>query len=178
MGAYTVALRYCQKALAACQPDPGSFIYYLSLAHRAHLLFDLGRRIEAKADMELASIADFPAVKSALESLRIIMGESSASDVGNTLRTWQERLDVFRADGKDGKLSPVEERLLHFLSSGAREKFEIADHLFGRDLHPLKAENRIKNLVHRIRKKFPGLIVFEQDRYFLADGEAGKAAGS
>lgn len=173
LGARKIALRYCQRAFAAIKGDPGGQIYFLVLVHRAHLLFELGRSVEAKVDAEQASAADFPSVQSALAALRTIMGETAAPE-NPMLRTWQERLNEFRS-GKALTLSPVEEKLVSFLTEG-REKFEIADHLFGRDLDPLKAENRVKNLLHRIRKKFPGLIHLDGDRYFLADSELkGKA---
>ena len=170
VGALKVALRYGTRAIAACKNDLGGQIYYLAILHRAHLLFDLGRTMEAKTELELARAADFPVVRSAYGALAEIMGGTASARPEFILRTWAERLRDFQKDqSRVTKLSPVEESLIAFLASGPKEKFAITDHLFGKDLHPLKAENRLKNLVHRVRKKFPGLIHFDHDHYSLAD---------
>jgi tetratricopeptide (TPR) repeat protein len=174
MGALKNALKLCNRALAASKSNPGGQIYYLVIAHRAHLLFDLGHRLDAETDLELARTSDFPVVKSACQVLSVIFGEHPATVVGETkgLSTWTERLREHHDPAHQRSLlSPVEESLVQFLAEKPRGKFEITDHLFGKDLHPLTAENRLKNLIHRVRKKVPGLILLKGEAYTLADVE-------
>lgn len=169
MGAFGVALRYCGQAIEACASDLEGQIYFLAILHRAHLYFQTGRPLDARADLELASTSDFPVVNAAHAELRKILGEAAgAEETRLAPLTWKNRAEK---DGKIQRLSAVEEKLIAYLAEKPRSKFEIADHLWGADTHPLTAENRLKNLIHRVRKKAPGLIVFEQETYFLSDAD-------
>ena len=171
MGALKNALRFCNRSVAACKTNPGGLTYYLALAHRAHLLLEMGRRLEAEVDFELACTSDFPVVKAACNVLSVLFGEASADPSTSGLNTWEERLSQHQKNEKHVPLSPVEEKLVRFLAEKPREKFAITDHLFGVELHPLTAENRLKNLIHRVRKKIPGLILLKDDLYSIADPE-------
>lgn len=175
LGALKIALKTCNQGLRVCRDHVASQIFFLLLAHRAHLFFQLGRTIEAATDLEQAQTADDPTVKSACAVLEELFHGKQTDESGRVLATWRERLEEYRALGKIKKpaLSAQEEALLVFLAEKPREKFEICDHLFGADVHPFTTENRLKNLLGRVRKKFPGLIVFDQDRYSIVDDPAG-----
>lgn len=168
VGALQNALRFCNRAIAAAGSNPGGLTAMLAIAHRAHLLHELNRPREAEVDFELASTSTFPAVQAACAVLADLMRRSPAEAPTNAPTTWKER-----AAETAGRLplSAIEEKVIRFVSEKPRGKFEITDHLFGDDVHPLTAENRLKNLIHRIRKKRPGLIVLKDDRYSLADPE-------
>ncbi|MGZ3694573.1 MAG: hypothetical protein ACXWQO_10360 [Bdellovibrionota bacterium] len=177
IGAIQVALKYCQRSLAASRDNIFGLIHGLALAHRGHLYCQLGRLIDAQVDLEQIQQSDFSAVKAAAEILAALLAKqpASLSQPPGLLRTWSERLEDFNSGKNKLRLSPVEEKLIQFLSEKPRSKFEITDHIFGTELHPLKAENRLKNLIHRVRKKFPGLIYLENEQYFLADIHSEKA---
>lgn len=168
IGALQNALRFCNRAIAAAGSNPGGITAMLAVAHRAHLLHELGRPREADVDFELASTSTFPAVQAACAVLAGLMRRSPADAPRGAPTTWKERATESPALLP---LSAIEEKVIRFVSEKPRGKFEITDHLFGDDVHPLTAENRLKNLIHRIRKKRPGLIVLKDDRYSLADPE-------
>jgi hypothetical protein len=81
------------------------------------------------------------------------------------LRTW--RFPRERAPNSLN-LSEQESELLRFVSLKRRTKYEIIDHLFPGAEH-FTAENRLKNLVHRIRKKSKGVLSYEDGFYILSD---------
>ena len=86
--------------------------------------------------------------------------------------TWEHRLEHLLACGAAPEaqaLSPLEERLLEFIAASPKTKFEIMDHLYGDRLNTEVRENRLKNLLNRLRKKRPELIVFENEKYRIAD---------
>ncbi|MNL58796.1 hypothetical protein D3C87_1824650 [compost metagenome] len=66
----------------------------------------------------------------------------------------------------------MEDRLVCLVSCRPRDKFEIIDDLYGEKIDFDAAENRLKNLLNRLRKKRPGLIQLIDGRYHIVDGEA------
>lgn len=173
MGAHKMALKTCHRSIAANRGNAGTLIYFLAIVSRAHIYFDLGRKAEAETDLELARGSGFTPVQAACQTLDALMGQGEVTEISVTsmLPSWKERLEARdrRSDDLRSKLSPLEESLVRFLAASSRGKFEITDHLFGAKLHPFTAENRLKNLIHRIRKKHPGLIIFENDLYSLSE---------
>jgi hypothetical protein len=55
-------------------------------------------------------------------------------------------------------------------AEGPIDKFQIMSHLFGPEVEVLVAENRIKNLLFRIRTKAPQTIYFKNGKYHLKEG--------
>lgn len=174
MGALRMALKYATMAVAASAEDIRGHLYFLAVVHRAHVLHDLGRHAEAEMDLEEARTSAFPSVKAACAALdSLVQGRATAAP--SLTRSWQERVAEFAKKSRRVTLSDHEERLLQFVSAEPRTKFELVSHLFGDRLDPFAAENRLKNLVYRIRQKLPGLLLLENERYFLADrGSGGK----
>ena len=66
-------------------------------------------------------------------------------------------------------LGAIEDRLLRFLQSGPKDKFELAEHLYGTSIDCETIINRTKRVLNRIRCKNPSLIVYGQGRYLITD---------
>ncbi|MNU07531.1 hypothetical protein D3C72_2531640 [compost metagenome] len=67
-------------------------------------------------------------------------------------------------------MTDLEERIVALLSSKPRDKYKLIEDLYGDRIEINAAENRLKNLLNRLRKKIPGRIVFENGLYKIADG--------
>lgn len=65
------------------------------------------------------------------------------------------------------QMSDLERKFIDCVASTPRDKFEIIRHLYGDEADFLASENRLKNLIHRIQTKFPGLIRFAAGRYAI-----------
>jgi len=59
LGAFKLALKFANQSIACGSPDLGGQVYFLAVAHRAHVLYDLGRGAEARLDLEEAQTAQF-----------------------------------------------------------------------------------------------------------------------
>jgi tetratricopeptide (TPR) repeat protein len=170
IGANKMALKFANKTIACASADMGGLIYFMAVAHRAHVLRELGRATEAKIDLEEAKTAPFPEVQAAVSVLERMFESQAQIQEGALSRSWQERLAALSVDGAHpAKLSETEEKLLEFVSRAPQNKFDIMEHLFGKKMDPFVAENRLKNLIFRLRRKAPGLLIFDGDRYFLSD---------
>jgi tetratricopeptide (TPR) repeat protein len=187
MKAYQVALKFCNQGLKLAEEIVGSQIYFLLLAHRCHLFWQLGREREAEVDLEMIQTSDHPEVRGACQILLEIVGKSGeqADSKVTLLPNWKERRDEHygnegrlpaRIKGRRSRdetkpLGAQEEKLIQFLSEQPRDKFEIGLHLFGERIDPLVAENRLKQLIFRVRKKIPGIINMnsESGRYSISD---------
>lgn len=169
IGAFEAALKFCNRAIKLMENDAGSLQSCLAIAHRAHLLVDLGRFVEAKIDFELASLSPYPEVQSALIVLENIFEKDSKKevDVESLLPTWKERLT--KSKDKVEILGTVENKLIAVLSEKSLDKFDLIKSIYGEDIELEKLENRLKVLINRVRKKRPGLIVYENGKYRLAD---------
>lgn len=81
-------------------------------------------------------------------------------------------LKVKEVNGKNlktnSKFSENELKLLNILKSENLDKFALIERLYGANADVLLAENRLKNLIFRIRKKNKGLIVCHDGLFSLA----------
>lgn len=64
-------------------------------------------------------------------------------------------------------LSQLEAKLIESLNSSPKTKFEIIDELYGSEIDSFAAENRLKNILFRLKSKFPGLIRLKNGKYFI-----------
>jgi len=65
------------------------------------------------------------------------------------------------------KLGPLEEKLLELLKTKSCSKWELVSLLYPDEGNSLLAENRFKNLLARVRKKCPGVVVCQSGLYQL-----------
>lgn len=180
IGALSTALKYCNRSIAISRRDFGSRAYFLSIAHRCHLFHQMGRDEEAELDFGAARVCAIPEVQEALKVITMLRGVKTGSVVSPTIDenrltpSWRERLSTpieatDCAEGAQEKLAPMENRLIQFVGAAARTKYEIIEHLYGEKLDLSVTENRLRNLLHRIKRRRPSLIVFEEGRYKIAD---------
>jgi hypothetical protein len=94
--------------------------------------------------------------------------KTNPDDIKDAHPTWLERL----AEGKNSEepLSDLEDRLLVLLSCKPRDKYYLIQDLYGEKIDFVAAENRLKNIISRLRKKRPGKILFTDGYYSLVDG--------
>jgi tetratricopeptide (TPR) repeat protein len=172
-GAYLVALKYCNRALSLFELQMGELNYFLTLAHRAHLLCDLGRRAEARIDFEAAQVGQFKEVEAALRVIEpMLSGHAPATnaDQSDLLPTWRERAQTALTPNEEQpRLSTLEEKLIRYLSDGPRDRIDILEEIYGSALEFETKLNRFKSLLGTLRKKFPQLVLCEDGKYRLAD---------
>ena len=172
LGALEVALRYCDRALKFLKDDIGTLDYYLVVVHRCHLLVDLGRLQEAELEFQTARSGDFPEVREALKVVDAIRNGSRPAldrDVNRKMLTptWQERLEEKKSNQK--RLTPLEGKLLQLIAQAPRTKFEIIAQLYPEKADFKLLEDRFKNLMNRLKKSRPGLIILENKKYRISD---------
>lgn len=163
-GAWRVALSYVNRALALLSRQKGSRSWFLALAHRAHVLHELGREEEGRHDYEELRLCRQWDLAGVRESLDRIYGSRAEAPSAPMPDSWKKK-----AAGAGAPLGEIEEKLLRFLEDGPKEKGEILSHLYGDRLSWETLTNRFNNTLVRIRKKQPGLVVFEAGRYRLAE---------
>ncbi len=173
LDAFVAAIKYCNRALKFLKLEGETRPYFMAIVHRCHLLLQLGQVREAQFDYDLAKASSFPEVLGALE---VIEGIQKHQTIKNPIRhpltpTWRERFRQKEAWGQEEikKLSPSEDRLVQLLTIKPLDKFELISELYGNLGNILAAENRLNNLFSRIRKKHPGLVIFWEGKYSIAD---------
>ncbi|MFS4459386.1 hypothetical protein [Bdellovibrio sp. HCB2-146] len=170
--AYTSALRYANRSLTLLSRCPGTHHQQLALLNRCHILCDMKRFREALVDFESLRSSSHPEVKAGVKALeQVIMQNEAGVDQTSLHPTWLERL-AYQENGTMEPLTDMEDRLVCLVSCRPRDKFEIIDDLYGEKIDLEAAENRLKNLLNRLRKKRPGLIQLIEGRYHIVDGEA------
>jgi hypothetical protein len=175
--AHSAALKFANRALAYAERERGSRCFYLILAHRCHVLMEMGRREEAKLDFDELKAAPFPEVKAVMEVLTKLFFDPSISLTDGSIlpANWSERLKETEAPDQAGSLHKIESirpaeletTLIQLLDERPRDKFELVSALYGDQIGFVVAENRLKNLLNRVRKKSPGAIVLENGCYRL-----------
>lgn len=171
MEAYLAALKYAEEGISLLDRERGSMDYYLAIAQRCNLLYNLNRKDEAKMDYEVAKAAPFSQVKAALDVMSDYFQTETNSEFFPDLlnASWKERLCLKYSGGKTNRLTVLEEKVIVLLAKGPKDKFELIDHLYGNAASFSVLENRFKNLLNRVRKKFKGLIYYQGGFYHMAE---------
>jgi hypothetical protein len=170
-----VALKIVNRALdLAAQACFGSYQYYLALCHRCHLLQAAGRQEAALVDLEEASCSELPEVQDAVRVLSAKIGVDFKGQAvsGPKTKTWAERradLSLRNARLDISALSDLENNLIEQLATKPKSTHELIAALYGPRGSFFDRENRLKQLLHRVRKKRPQLIRYESGCYFLND---------
>lgn len=167
VGAYRPALKFVNRALSFLERDAGSLHYYLALVQRSHLFYSMGREEEAFADYEAAFVSDHSEVKAALSVIENLFQGKGEVVKKDLTPGWKYRLqDQAR---EKNKLGDMESKFISYIAETPRDKFQIIEYLFGTTMEFEKMENRFKNLLGRVRKKHPNLLVFENGKYRISD---------
>ncbi len=161
LGAWVASLNYCNHSITLLEREGESQSYFMAIAHRCHLLLQLGYLSEAQLDYDRARASSFPDVQELLKSI------DELKQSGTFANPTHHPLASRRSTAK--KLSPMEEKLVQLLAQAPLDKFEIISQLYGSDANILAAENRLNNLFSRIKKKHPGLIVRWEGKYSIAN---------
>lgn len=176
MGAQHYALKVAQDAVEILRTHAyASYQFYLSLCHLCQLHLEQGHQRAALLDYEEAVAANFPEVRAALEVLEgklraagLVPGLSAPESPPEARpKTWTERLE---RGPNQASLSAMESRLVEILAGGARDRHALIRELWGDQGDYFDLENRLKQLLHRVRKKRSDLLGYADGRYFLLDG--------
>lgn len=173
LGAYVIALKCINLAIKQFDVggETGSRAFFLALVHRCHLFLQLRRLDEARVDYDLAAASGFREIRASLKLLSGFCVESADFDKVHPLTpTWAERREVHGARVPDPPaFSPLEEKLISLLSQRASTKYEMIEHLWGGRLNLVSGENRLGNLLYRIKRKRPHLVTLVDGYYRLMD---------
>lgn len=178
IGAVNVALRHANRAVDLTKEfQPGGLQYFLSIAQRCHLLIELERRSLALIDFEELQTSVFPeiiAIAKVLElqfqkSLYVDIHTEGASDI---TFSWERRQKAFETQlpaGAKYAYTELEQKVIDALTEGPKTRFELIERLFGHSGDIFALENRLKQILFRIRKKAPGLIDLQDQKYMFSE---------
>lgn len=185
LGALHSALKYSVLALGYLRKyDFGSLDYYTALAQHSHVLIELGRQNEVRLCLEEIRICDFKEIKTIYQLLVYFndgIQPMQQNQFNELPQFWQEKLNyknnqnICDSSTEVMALSEHENRVLEFLKDRGRDKYELISFMYGDLIGQESAENRLKNLLNRIRKKRPGLIYYRNTKYWLSDSPTGFA---
>lgn len=147
----------------------GSREHALAIVQRAHLLFQLKRTREATRELEVATMNRHPEVQSAVRCLaEMFQVEDRAENSNQILPTWQERQEE---EPEKKSLGRLETLVMELISQSPKTRNELVEKVYGSSIESDYTHARIKNILARIRKRFPGLIYFDGEKYFVTDQE-------
>lgn len=164
----SIAREYATQAITLLQEHAlGSREYGLGLVHRAHLHLEENNLAAAKQDLTYALTISHVEVQSACGAIagkfNLNLNHLTSTQI---LPTWKERL----LDSKTSQpLSKLEAQIIMLLSEGPRTKFELMDELYGDLIDHESKENRLKNLLSRVRSRLPNLILFQDQKYSISE---------
>lgn len=170
LGGLELSLNFVNQALDLLQNDFGANHYYSALAHRCHVLIELGRYNEALFDFQKIKASRASENLEALKVIQVLLGEKQMEvKMDHLEHTWRERLFLSKKGKKTKKLTKTENELLQVLSTGPKGKAELIEALYGEKIDFFAAESRLKMLLSRFRKKCPGVISIENSQYQIVD---------
>lgn len=165
------ALETADSAVGLLESESGSLNYFFSVAHRCHVLLDLGRHAPALLDREELGRAQHAEVTAACRVLDAISGVGLSSPgrwIEDLTPTWQERWDAIRARIRSPKLTPTEEMLVDLLSNGPKTRKELAHAIYGDQAKTAFALDRLDSLLKYFKKRHTSLLVRKGSAYALS----------
>jgi hypothetical protein len=148
--------------------EKGTIHKGLGLLQKAHILFDLKKNAEAQRLIQEAKSYPFPEVKEAVLVLeKKISNKSLNIALKNLIPTWKERFKDFFLGTTGAAHVNLEQKVISTLSQNPRDKFDLIEELYGAEESFFLFENRLKNLLNRVRRKYPGQLVFSENKYYF-----------
>ena len=177
LGAWDVALNYATKAVATSSKNAGNITYYQTLVQRCHVLAQLGCIKEARADYQRSLAGHIPKIRAAVEVLvtefpALHQHVEETREKGPTPNQLKAMTEFWQDRGGEAAAPPLgkmEQKLISYLSQGARSKREITHHLYGDKISDESADSRLFTLLGRLKKRHPHLIQLVQGRYRLKE---------
>lgn len=155
LSAMKLAVKSIRDAVEISKKRADTLTHARVVFQKYQLLLATERPEEALKDLEFCRSSKFPEIQSLIGGAVVPIvapeGQKKAKGRGQ------------------GDLSELEVDLLKLLVEGPKDKFQIIEHMYGTRLSLDVTENRLKNLLNRIRKKRPDLIVFEEGKYRIVD---------
>jgi len=182
---FDAALKYSEMALSVFRTSKSTLHGAMVMAHHAHLLVSLSRFTEASQILEELKILNFPEVIATLKILELSLLEAKKKlhssselkmlDMANSLPTWKERF-LELIDKLSGRQTEnLEDQLIDLLQKESLDKFDLVERLYGSQNSFFMFENRLKNLLNRVRKKYPKRLEFKDNKYSLSKSKKGTA---
>lgn len=175
LGLFNIAMKYANRSIAVfTKHNPGGIDYALALTHRSYLYCEIGVYREARLDIETALFSAFSEVQSAIKimsdkfpelqcTLKKSLNQESLNQSPNP--SWSER--------KTEELTPhstkLEGKLIDILIKKPQTKSELCQLLYGDRIDITAKENRLGNLLNRVRKRHPNLIILKENKYYLSE---------
>lgn len=174
-GLYQQALEMADGSLRCLESERGTIHYYHCLLHKAHVLIDLGRTRDIGVILHECEMAPFAPIQAARELLALSLNPGAVWNRDrekDLLPTWRNRIPQLAgqrtAISGSGPMSDLEQTLLRLAYNGPVDKWDLIARLYPAERDSLVVENRFKNLVARVRKKFPGTLDCQDGRYSVA----------
>ena len=165
-----LALTYAHKAVKALSHERGSLHFFEAILNRAHAYIKLGKYDEAYEDYQLSLTSRHPQIMEAQDAIKLMLEDKNQED--NSFKhiepSWRDKL---KRHNHKVKIKPtkVESKLIDFIKSGPKSKVEIIDLLYGKESNWESSQNNLRVLLYRFRKKFPGLLVEENESLSLKE---------
>ncbi len=179
LGALEVALRYARHAVRFLERDFGSLNFYHGVIHRAHLYYRMGRIPEMESDLKLAHSSKSLEIQGALQLMRTLLRGHLSREVPLGIQndfkltpSWRERLQWHQnsqTTKSDRLLSSSECKLISLVSLKPRSSHELHTLMYGAEIARDSARQRLDQLLARLRKKVPGVVILRENRYHLHD---------
>lgn len=173
-GLFTQALKMAEHAVDLLELERGSIHFGHALLQKAHVMIDLHRESEVLPLILEAEMAPFPEVLAAAKLLRTALDPARVWDrawENDLMPTWRNRVPQLTTMAKVGRGTEIstelEERLLKIVYNGPVDKWDLIERLYPKGGAPLALENRLKNLLNRVRRKYPEKIVCSEGRYSI-----------
>jgi hypothetical protein len=169
------ALICIEEGLQLLENERGSLHYFAGLLQKAHLLMETKNTagaIPLLIECKMASFPEIRAIRTLLEC-SLEPGKEWPSELEkHLLPSWRERLpDLLRMNqiSQEAQEAPttLEFKVLKLLWSGPVPKWDLIERIYPEEQNSTLSENRFKNLVARLRKKFPEVLQFNDGQYFI-----------
>ena len=172
LGAQGLALKLARRALAVAARNSGNLAHGRAQLHLCFVLAELRRFSEAREYAEVARASDFAEIRQAAG----VLIEKFETQKSGTRSQRDKQLTMFwsqhQTQAPTAAMTRLEQIVVAQLAEGARSREELIRCLYGDKISLQARENRLFNLLNRLRRQHGLVIHCKQGMYQLLDAEA------
>ena len=171
LGALDLAVYFSERAFKYLKDDIASLNYFLLIAHQCDLLIQVGRLQEAQLKLNELRLSPFKEIEETIHVLnkKMNLTDANLEDLDHLNLNWQERKNSLSFDSKKIGLGEIETQIIEILSQGPAEREELISQIYGDKVDFETLLNRFKVCLSRLRKKWPGLVIYEKGKYRISN---------
>lgn len=169
-GDFETALMHANKSIENLEQRTYGRDYYFARLNRAYINLLLSRKEVSLTEVKEVLIAPFEDVNLVAFNLKYVLLQIpiDLSKLSKLDKKWQKRFEaLLQCKPKSNSLSPIQTTVLEKILHRPMNKYDLIGEIYKSKDNIIVLENRLKNILNKINKKYPKLVNCKSGSYYI-----------